>query len=441
MAFTQQENRLTTTTPNANLTPPGYYQVVALDANGVPSLGTIVAIGQNVAPPAVPTTPYTPPEIGGTIDAPIINSGNTASYSVAASTGTTYSWNFGDGSPDTPFIADPSISHTYTQPGVYVVTLSARDTAGTVSIRTFLQAVATSKTAKSPTNSTSITLETRQGNPSRVWTVDPDNDSVSVLDSATNQIIAFIPVGISPRSIAVAPDGRIWVTNKKSATISIISPTTLAVVQTINLPRASQPHGLSFDPNGTSAFVALEALGKLIKLNATSGVQQSIAEVAPNVRHIAINHDASQVLVSRFITPPAFGEGTALVDTTNAGGEVFVVNPLTMAVTNTIQLRHSDKPDTPTQGGGLPNYLASPVISPDGTTAWVPSKQDNIKRGLMRNGLQLDFQNTVRAISSRINMNTLAEDYARRIDHDNSSLGSAAVYHPSGVYMFVALET
>ncbi len=97
LTFTQQENRLTTTIPNANLVPPGYYQVVALDANGVPSLGTIVAIGQNVAPPNVPTTPYNPPDIGGTISAPIINSGNTASYTVSASTNTTYSWNFGDG--------------------------------------------------------------------------------------------------------------------------------------------------------------------------------------------------------------------------------------------------------------------------------------------------------------------------------------------------------
>ncbi|EUJ10021.1 cytochrome c peroxidase [Methylophilaceae bacterium 11] len=441
LTFSQQSNRLTATIPNANLTPPGYYQVVTVNANGVPSLGVIIAIGQNVAPPNVPTTPYDPPEIGGTIDAPVIGAGGTANYSVTAVSSTTYSWNFGDGSPDTPYNANPAVSHSYAQPGVYVVTLSAKDTVGAISRRTFLQAVATVKTAKNPTNSSPITVENRSGNPSRIWVVNPDNDSVSVLDGVSNALVTSIDVGTSPRTVAVAPDGRIWVTNKRSASISVISPTTLAVVQTLMLPRASLPHGLTFDSNGTSAFVALEATGQLLKLNATTGAQQGIVDVAPSVRHVAINADASLVLVSRFISPPALGEATATIDTTNAGGEVIVVNANTMVVTSTVKLAHSDKTDTEIQGRGLPNYLAAPAISPDGTQAWLPSKQDNIKRGLLRSGQQLDFQNTVRAISSSINMATLTENYAKRIDHDNSSVGSAAVYHPSGVYAFIALET
>jgi hypothetical protein len=47
----------------------------------------------------------------------------------------------------------------------------------------------------------------------------------------------------------------------------------------------------------------------------------------------------------------------------------------------------------------------------------------------------------VRAISSRIDLATLTEDRAARIDHDNASLASAASYDPSGAYLFVALET
>ena len=55
--------------------------------------------------------------------------------------------------------------------------------------------------------------------------------------------------------------------------------------------------------------------------------------------------------------------------------------------------------------------------------------------------LNLNFQNTVRAISSRIDLSTNAEDFASRLDHDNSSLASAAAFDNYGVYMFVALET
>ena len=45
------------------------------------------------------------------------------------------------------------------------------------------------------------------------------------------------------------------------------------------------------------------------------------------------------------------------------------------------------------------------AISPDGTAAWAPSKQDNIKRGQLRDGQFLTHDSTVRSISSRIAFN------------------------------------
>ena len=60
---------------------------------------------------------------------------------------------------------------------------------------------------------------------------------------------------------------------------------------------------------------------------------------------------------------------------------------------------------------------------------------------MLRDGRGLDFQNTVRAISSRIDIAGSAEDYAARLDLDNSGVASAAVFDEFGVYMFVALET
>ena len=129
------------------------------------------------------------------------------------------------------------------------------------------------------------------------------------------------------------------------------------------------------------------------------------------------------------------------MQTSGRGGEVVTVNAVTLAVQGTAVLQHSEKADNTLQGRGVPNYLGAAVIAPDGASAWVPSKQDNIKRGTLRDGSNLDFQNTVRAISSRIDLATLTEDHAARVDHDNSSVASAAVFHPSGAYLFVALET
>ena len=81
------------------------------------------------------------------------------------------------------------------------------------------------------------------------------------------------------------------------------------------------------------------------------------------------------------------------------------------------------------------------VISPDGSRRWVPSKKDNVKRGTLRSGGNLNFQNTVRAISSRFDLATKPRVFGARIDHDNASMASAAAFDRYGVFMFVALET
>jgi cytochrome c peroxidase len=112
-----------------------------------------------------------------------------------------------------------------------------------------------------------------------------------------------------------------------------------------------------------------------------------------------------------------------------------------MVLQRAIVLRHSDKPDAENQGRGVPNYLGAATLSPDGQSAWVPSKQDNIQRGMLRDGHGLDFQNTVRAIGSRIDIAGATENYAARLDFDNSGVASAALFDQLGVFMFVALET
>lgn len=504
LSFTKDGNRLTAQLPaNTNLTPPGYYQLFALDANGVPSRAVIVGIGQGIAAPPItlPSAATACADEGGlcrvpagrrgvvyygvdgkfairsdqtgdvactaanfgsdptpgaakrcylllvdpasavpAIDAAPLRTGGTASYApVVGLAGASYRWDFGDGSAPTAYAATSAASHTYTAPGVYTVTLTVRDANGQVGTRTFVQAVTAAPTANAPVASTPLLLETRSAAATRLWVVNPDNDSVTVFDTVANSRVREIPVGVAPRTLARAADGNVWVANRDSASISVIDPASLTVVRTIALPRASQPWGLVGASDGRM-YVSLEAAGRLLKLDG-SGATLATLDVGANPRHLAVSGDASRVLVSRFITPPLAGEATAVVDTASGGGEVLAVNTATMALAGTVRLRHSDRNDNEVQGSGIPNYLGPAVIAPDGARAWVPSKQDNIGRGVLRNGRNLDFQNTVRAISSRIDLATLAEDAPARVDHDNASLASAAAYDPSGAYLFVALET
>ncbi|MCL4696797.1 MAG: discoidin domain-containing protein, partial [Burkholderiaceae bacterium] len=373
-----------------------------------------------------------------------VAAGGTVNYTVNTSTLGTYSyqWDFGDGSPPSGWSSLNTASHTYANAGVYQVTVSVRTADGRTATQSVWQAVQ-GASGQGGRSSSPVLFEPRAGQSARVWAVNPDNDSVSVFDAATRTRVAEITVGAAPRTLALAPDGRVWVVNKGAASISIVSPATLGVVQVVNLARASQPYGVVIAADGT-AFVTHEATGQLTRVAANGAVGASV-NLGERLRHLALNAAGTQLLAARFVTPALPGEGTAVVQTSVGGApkgaEVMVVDAATLTLQRTIVLQHSERADSTAQGRGVPNYLGAPVIAPDGRSAWVPSKQDNIKRGRLRDGLELDFQNTLRAIASRIDLTTQAEDGPSRIDHDNAGLASAAAFHPGGAYLFVALET
>jgi YVTN family beta-propeller protein len=411
----------------------GTYNVVVGVSDGVNTASALFTWSVSSGEPLAVSLPYTSP----------VQAGSGITFSATANNaGTVFKWNFGDGSTETPWSTSGQASHTYAEPGAYYVTVTAVDGSGNEVRRTFLQAVHLPLTAARPTASSSIAFESRSSGNPRLWVVNQDNNSVAVFDAVTRSRVAEITVGAAPRTVAIAANGMVWVTNKQSWTISVIDPATLAVNRTLSLPRASQPHGLAMSPAGDFAYVSLEATGQLRRYSTSNYSTLATIAVGPNPRHLSVSADGSSVYVSRFITPPLPGESTASVATTPAvGGEVVQVNAATMAIVRTVVLAHSERPDFENQGRGIPNYLGALSISPDGTQAYVPSKQDNVKRGALRDGTGLNFQSTVRATSSRVVLATHSEDPEQRIDHDNASIAAAAVYDRRGVFLFVSLET
>src|SRR5438876_3418442 len=68
----------------------------------------------------------------------------------------------------------------------------------------------------------------------RVFVTNNKAASVSVLDTGPQQVIATIPVGNKPRGIAITPSGdAIYVGNVQDGTVSIIDSSTLRVIDTI----------------------------------------------------------------------------------------------------------------------------------------------------------------------------------------------------------------
>ena len=418
-------------------TAAGSYDVVVTASDGVRHAGTSFVWTVGSAVPLVLSQTAKP--VATMVD-------GVAAYTIAATgAGVEVSWSFGDGSPATPWSTAQRATKVFTKPGIYVVTVQVRDAAHGLVTRSFLQSVRLPATAQAPTASSTMAWHAGSRGQPQLWVVNPDNDSISGFNTVSRTLWKEVPVGASPRSVAVARDGTLWVTNKHAATISVVDPETGSVLRTIELPRASQPHGLAMSPVAAQAFVVLEATGRLLRLDTASGAVTGVAAVGPNVRHVSVAADGARAFVSRFITPPLAGESAAEFPVPRVGGgEIVPVATATMTALPPVLLAYSDKKDAENQGSGIPNYLGPLVISPDGSQGHVPGKQDNVRRGTLRDTGALNFQNTVRAISSRVVIASgggASEDLVGRIDHDNASLASAAAYDATGVLLFVALET
>jgi len=366
--------------------------------------------------------------------------GSTITYNASAtgSGDVQYRWNFGDGNLDTPYSSSPTITHSFSRPGRYVVSLTVRDSSGDELRSTFTQVVHLPVQSALPKASGGMLEHSTE---SQVWNVNPDNDTVAVVDTQSLSLLAEIEVGSEPVSVAEAPDGNVWVVNRQSASISVVNPSSLAVIANYPLRHASQPYGIVMDANG--ALVALQAVGRVqrIGLNGVAGIS---ADAGANPRHLALNAAADTLYVSRYITDPLPGEDTAFVTVDNGvqkfGGEVLVFDAASLTKQTSIVLAHINRFASEHEGPGVPNYLGPVVISPAGDSAWLPSKQDNILAGDLRGGAGMTFDQTVRAVTSKIDLATNTEITSSRIDHDNASVAGQSVFDPFGITLFTSLE-
>jgi len=87
-----------------------------------------------------------------------------------------------------------------------------------------------------------------------IYVTNDDSDTVSVINGATNKVIATIPVGIWPEGIAYDPsNGYIYVANEGSNTVSVINGATNKVIATI--PVGAGPEGIAYDPSNGYIYV------------------------------------------------------------------------------------------------------------------------------------------------------------------------------------------
>lgn len=335
-----------------------------------------------------------------------------------------YRFDFGDGSERTPWTGSNSASHAYNRQGHFRAQVQVRDTGDGTAVRTSVVTVINTPARAGSNNSSPIIVDT---DGRRVWTVNPDNDSVTAVDADSLQVVLSVPVGADPRSLARSPDQRIWVTAQGDDRIDILDESSGAILDTIDLPYASAPAGIVFAANGTDAFVSLEGRGELIRIDADSLQINGRLRLGPHARALAISDDGARIFVTRFNSPQSHGV-------------VWDVDALNMSLLNTIRLEKDPGPDSDLSGRGVPNYLAGIAIHPDGQRAWVASKKDNVDRGVFKDGNDLTFENTVRTILSSIDVTTGREVLSERLDSDNNDSMAAIEFSALGDYAFAAVQ-
>ena len=88
----------------------------------------------------------------------------------------------------------------------------------------------------------------------RIYVTDGDSGRVSVIDTATNQVIATLGVGRFAYGVAVSPDGtRAYVTDGDSGRVSVVDTATNQVIATLGVGRFT--YGVAVSPDGTRAYV------------------------------------------------------------------------------------------------------------------------------------------------------------------------------------------
>jgi YVTN family beta-propeller protein len=159
-------------------------------------------------------------------------------------------------------------------------------------------------------------------------------NSVAVVDPETNRLVADIPVGTGPTSVA-AGDGAVWVTNTADHTVERIDPRTGSVRQTVKV--GDGPSGIAFGAG--AVWVANGLAGEVSRIDPTTN------EV---VQRIPVGNSPAAV---------AFGEGAVWV----ANADDRTVSRLNPAS------GHVDEPipvEVPARGiavGGGSVWLSDPV--------------------------------------------------------------------------------
>lgn len=179
-----------------------------------------------------------------------------------------------------------------------------------------------------------------------VIAVNPDNNSITLVDAINLVVLTEIPVGDTPRTLSITPDSEnVLVANYGSATISKVNISLAEEVA--QFPVGPMPYGVVTD--GINAFITEFGLGTISKIDLITGKLLSRIPVDAFPSGLALGRDGQQLFITHFFS-----------------GILTVIN------------QESFTPAGKASTGAGINLSQFITVAPDGRKAYLPQTRSNI---------------------------------------------------------------
>lgn len=130
----------------------------------------------------------------------------------------------------------------------------------------------------------------------RVFVTNERSNTVSVINGTTHQLEATIEIGERPRGIGISPDGsEVYVAISKEDKIAVFDPKSLKVLRKFNA--GEDPEAFAVHPNG-NIYISNEDSAKATVINPKNGVVITEVSVGLEPEGVAISPDGKRVIIT-----------------------------------------------------------------------------------------------------------------------------------------------
>lgn len=142
-----------------------------------------------------------------------------------------------------------------------------------------------------------------------VYVTNSGPSTVSIVDSASNTVVATLPVGPFPLDVVASPDGTRVLVSSTDGSLAVIDTLSQTVVATI--PIGGRPGPLAFDPAGNTLYVADLDSGVLSSLDPTTFAVIDTVDIAQFSTDIVSSPSGDRL----YVTTDDFGSGMFVIET------------------------------------------------------------------------------------------------------------------------------